>query len=83
MDRMVYGECETPASSARVRISQLAARGCDLESESPGVPTGGEFNLWIGAMGPFAATARSKGHGQFAVDFKAPLDGKILDHFNA
>ena len=77
---ILYGECVTARETARVRISSLANLGCDLEVEAASAPDG-DVALWIGAIGPVAATAKRVRAGQVAVRFKEPLDGKIIEHF--
>lgn len=82
MDTILYGECVSAREAARVRISRLAKLGCDLEAEGMAPIIDGDVALWIGAVGPFAATARRRNTGCTTVRFKEPLDGKIVDHFN-
>lgn len=79
---ILYGECVTARETARVRISGLANLGCDLEAEAATPAPDGDVVLWIGAIGPVAATAERTGTGHLAVRFKEPLDGKIIEHFN-
>lgn len=78
---ILYGECVTARETARVRISGLANLGCDLEVEAKSAPDG-DVALWIGAIGPVAATAERTDAGHLTVRFKEPLDGKIVEHFN-
>lgn len=84
MAQVLYGECVRSGEAMVVRISALADAGCDLETEAgPGpLPMDGECALWIGAMGPFAATARHKDAGHLALRFKEPLPVAIVTHFN-
>ncbi|AXB75725.1 hypothetical protein [Novosphingobium sp. P6W] len=83
MTMILYGECVSARSKAHVRICELADEGCDLETDAPQGMFDADFSLWIGAMGPFAATATQRNARRIAVRFKEPLDGKILRHFNA
>lgn len=82
MSVILYGECVSARETARVRISGLADLGCDLEAESPAPLDEGDVALWIGAIGPFAATAMRRNSCLLTVRFKEPLDGKIIEHFN-
>lgn len=81
MANILYGECIGARNSATVRISALADRGCDLETDGLAAVNDGEVTLWIGAMGPFPATAIRKDSCHLALRFKEPLDGRILEHF--
>lgn len=80
MSSVLYGECVGPRETAEVRISDLAGGGCDLETEDSAL-LDGDFALWIGAIGPFPATATRRDHGHFHVHFKEPLDARIVEHF--
>lgn len=82
MGAVLYGECVNGRASAAVRISALDGTGCRLESESSMGSLGTDFALWIGAIGPLAATAKDGDDQHLDVLFKEPLDSKILDHFN-
>jgi len=82
MTKILYGEWVGTRGSAPVRISDLADRGCDLEAEDGAELIDEAFTLWIGAVGPFEATATRKDASHLAVRFKEPVDGKILQHFN-
>ncbi|WP_207094756.1 hypothetical protein [Novosphingobium sp. PY1] len=82
MKTVVYGECVHSGACASVRISSLADSGCDLEIEAPAALDDGECTLWIGAIGPFPATAIRKTARQLLLRFKEPLDRKIVAHFN-
>lgn len=83
MGVILYGECVGPCGSTEVRISELADQGCDLEVDAPASQLDGDLSLWIGAVGPFRATATPKARGRLALRFKEPLDNKILHHFGA
>lgn len=80
---ILYGECVSARDTAQVRISGLANLGCDLEAETTVPLSDGDVSLWIGAVGPFAATATRRNPGHVSVRFKEPLDRKIIEHFNA
>lgn len=82
MSNVLYGECIGSRGSASVRISDLAGSGCDLEADAAQDVFEDDFALWIGAVGPFAATATAKAGPRVAVRFKEPVDGRILQHFN-
>ncbi|WP_275226365.1 hypothetical protein [Novosphingobium album (ex Liu et al. 2023)] len=77
----IYGECIGAHSRAAVTISDLDDTGCDLFPDS-GTPVLGDCALWIGAVGPFEATAIPRDNGHSAARFKEPLDRKIVHHFN-
>ena len=81
----LYGECETPDRTLAVRISELTRTGCDLASGKGNDPwTGsvnGDLSLWIGAIGPLAATAMQRDEIHVMAAFKEPLDPRILAHF--
>ena len=79
----LYGECVGASASAAVRISELGGSGCELEAEGILSVFDEDFALWIGAVGPFAATALRKDPQHLSLHFKEPLDPKILDHFLA
>ncbi|KHK90014.1 hypothetical protein [Novosphingobium malaysiense] len=81
MTTILYGECIGPRESTMVRISGLADQGCDLETDRVAAVAEGEVSLWIGAIGPFTATARRKDASHLALRFKEPLDERILEHF--
>lgn len=81
MKTILYGECVSALDTAPVRIRALANEGCDVETDAPAAVFDTDFNLWIGAVGPFAATATDRGARRVAVRFKEPLDGRILQHF--
>jgi len=83
MATILYGECVSTRQSAEVRISDLADRGCHLEMDGSVPVTDGDVCLWIGAIGPFPATATRKDESHLALRFKEPLDGRILEHFLA
>ena len=80
MRNILYGECVAARESAEVRISDLADRGCDLETDGSAL-LDGDFALWIGAIGPFPATATRRDAEHFHVRFKEPLDARIVQHF--
>lgn len=90
MRQVLYGECVRSGEATVVRISALADAGCDLETDAPilaPAPTSassedGECSLWIGAVGPFAATAQRKDSSHLLIRFKEPLPGAIVSHFN-
>lgn len=69
-----------------VRISALVDAGCDLETDAPAPslasPEDGECSLWIGAVGPFPATAQRKDSSHLLIRFKEPLPNAIVSHFN-
>jgi hypothetical protein len=80
----LYGECIGADTQARVRISSLVGNGCEVEVESPQlVVVDGELALWIGAVGPFRATASRCDRSRLMLRFEEPLDPKILDHFQS
>lgn len=81
MDAILYGECVGSRDVAMVRICALANEGCDIETDGPAAVLDSDFSLWIGAMGPFAASAAGRHADRVVVRFKEPLDGRILDHF--
>lgn len=78
---MIYGECEWRGHKVRVLISDLARSGCDLACEAGKLPAEGELSLWIGAIGPFAATAMRRDDAHLAAQFSQPLDERIIQHF--
>lgn len=79
----LYGECIGADTRARVRISGLAGNGCEVEADTRQSLFDGEFTLWIGAVGPFSATASRRDRSHLLLRFKEPLDPKIVDHFQA
>ncbi|SFG47925.1 hypothetical protein SAMN05518801_13221 [Novosphingobium sp. CF614] len=81
MGPILYGECVGTRETAEVRISDLADRGCDLETDSFAPLLDGDFALWIGAIGPLRATATRRDASHFEVRFKEPLDARIVEHF--
>lgn len=81
MGIILYGECVSARQSAPVRISGLADLGCDLEADTAAAMPDGDVALWIGAIGPVAATATHRNANRATVRFKEPLDGKIVQHF--
>ncbi|EJL28300.1 hypothetical protein [Novosphingobium sp. AP12] len=87
MTAILYGECVSARDTATVRIWALANEGCDLEIDTPTGMFDSDVALWIGAVGPFAATITQTpiepSARRVAVRFKEPLDGRILQHFNA
>lgn len=83
MGTILYGECIGTREAAEVRISSLADVGCDLEADGTTILTGDDVDLWIGAIGPLSATATRKDGSHWALRFKEPLDGRILEHFRA
>ncbi|MCT2398063.1 hypothetical protein [Novosphingobium mangrovi (ex Huang et al. 2023)] len=83
MTAILYGECVGTRETAAVRISNLADEGCHLETDSGASVTDGDVSLWIGAIGPLAATATRESSSHLALRFKEPLDGRILEHFRA
>lgn len=83
MATILYGECIGTRTSAEVRISELADHSCDLETDGAAAVTDGDVSLWIGAIGPFPATATRKDESHLALRFKEPLDDRILEHFRA
>lgn len=83
MTTVLYGECIGSREAAAVRISELADRGCDLETDGLATVTDGDVALWIGAIGPLPAIAIRKDSCHLVVRFKEPLDGRILAHFRS
>lgn len=87
MKAILYGECVSARDTAPVRICGLANEGCDLEIVTPGSTFDSDVTLWIGAVGPFAVTLdqtqAEPSTRRVAARFKEPLDGRILQHFNA
>ena len=81
MATILYGECIGPRESAKVRISDLADKGCDLETDASETVSDGDVALWIGAVGPFHASATRKDASHLALRFKEPIDGRIVEHF--
>ncbi|KPH65726.1 hypothetical protein ADT71_10115 [Novosphingobium sp. ST904] len=81
MGMILYGECIGAHGSARVRISDLADLGCDLEAEALPCALDGDFSLWIGAIGPLPATVAKKDTSNLEIRFKEPLDTRIVEHF--
>lgn len=89
MAKVLYGDCIAARDSAPVRISDLVGAGCELETMAASQPIEGDVALWIGAIGPIAATAiRRDNYGATARDrahvslrFKEPLNREILYHF--
>lgn len=84
MNSILYGECvgESDVAAAQVRIARLADHGCELIVDAPARMFDTDFSLWIGAVGPFAATAAHRSAKNVEVRFKQPLDARILKHFN-
>lgn len=81
MDTTLYGECVSAGGSTAVRISDLASLGCAVEADAPVAGIEGDLTLWIGAAGPFAATATRKDSRSLSVRFAEPLDSQIVQHF--
>ncbi|HKT84817.1 MAG TPA: hypothetical protein VJQ77_01885 [Novosphingobium sp.] len=81
MGVILYGECVSARETARVRISGLADLGCNIEADARAAMPDGDVALWIGAIGPVAATATHENANRVRVLFKEPLDGKIVEHF--
>jgi len=80
----VYGECIGASASAAAMISQLGAGGCELLLENASALLDSDFLLWIGAIGPFAATCASRDEeGHCLAVFKDPIDPAIIAHFTA
>lgn len=81
----IYGECETLGRTLAVNISDLTQTGCDLATRDNGNPlatcVNGDMALWIGAIGPLAATAQKRDATHMMASFKEPLDLRILAHF--
>ncbi len=77
----IYGECVGSGTRAQVQISDLAGTGCDLAARIGEAMPDGEFALWIGAMGPFAATATRTDAEHLSAKFREPLDPRIIEHF--
>ncbi|EIZ78210.1 hypothetical protein WSK_3185 [Novosphingobium sp. Rr 2-17] len=80
---ILYGEYVSQQETAPVRILGLGGEGCDIEADNGSPSFDNDFSLWIGAVGPFAATLSHKTQAGAAVRFKEPLDGRILHHFSA
>ena len=78
MGMILYGECVSALETASVRMSGLADLGCDLEADATAPVFDGDVALWIGAIGPVAATATRKTAKRATIRFKEPLDGKIV-----
>lgn len=77
----IYGECIGPRDRARVTISALADKGCDIEVQASSSLLDGLMDLWIGAIGPFAVMAENSGHSRYYARFREPLDQRIIAHF--
>jgi hypothetical protein len=82
MSTTLYGECVSAGGSTAVRISDLASLGCAVETDAPATAIEGDLTLWIGAVGPFAATAIRNGARRLSVRFTEPLDTQIVQHFS-
>ncbi|MGH6745926.1 hypothetical protein EDF58_106300 [Novosphingobium sp. PhB57] len=81
MNTTLYGECVSAGGSTAVRISDLASLGCAVETDAPAASIEGDLTLWIGAIGPFAATATRRDSRSLSVRFAEPLDRQIVQHF--
>jgi len=77
----IFGECVCAGQRANVLVSGLACDSCNLWAEAVDLPLECEFTLWIGAVGPIAATARRIDATRFAARFAEPVDERIVDHF--
>lgn len=78
----VYGECIGATATVAAMISQLGAGGCELLLDSASPLLDNDFSLWIGAIGPFAATCASRDEsGHCLAVFKEPIDPAIIKHF--
>lgn len=85
----LYGECIGLGDSARVRISSLANSGCNIEiadaTLNPCAVLLGSaeaaVELWIGAVGPFAARLTELSGAAARAQFTEPLDARIVEHF--
>ena len=78
----IDGEWIGSGARAPVKVSELAATGCDLAVECADVLPDGEFTLWIGAVGPFRGTATRRDATHFTAQFAEPLDARIIKHFD-
>ena len=79
----ILGECISEGRRTKVRVSGLAAEGCDLAVESEVALAEGEFALWIGAIGPLDVMATRQDASHLSARFREPLDERILEHFAA
>jgi hypothetical protein len=77
----IYGECVGTLQRTPVTILALGDHGCELQPEAGPCTIEGMLDLWIGAMGPFPATAESHGDGRYKASFREPLDQRIIAHF--
>lgn len=77
----IIGECITGESRSLVSITDLTGTGCTLNTSGTVLSQGGEFHLWIGAIGPFAAVATVHDKTCLSARFKEPLDNRIPEHF--
>ncbi|WP_395330812.1 hypothetical protein WBP06_00645 [Novosphingobium sp. BL-8H] len=81
MGQVLYGECVRSGEAMAVRILDLARIGCAVETDACAMDLEGELTVWIGAMGPFAATATRSDDRHHALLFAQPLDDQIVHHF--
>lgn len=81
MGQVLYGECVRSGEAMAVRILDLACIGCAVETDASSVDLEGELTVWIGAVGPFAATATRRDARHHSLRFAQPLDDQIVHHF--
>jgi hypothetical protein len=77
----IYGECEVRGNFVPVTITELGQSGCALSSASNAQLPNGELALWIGAIGPLAASAMQVDASHAHAEFKDLLDLRIISHF--
>ena len=66
---------------SRVAISSLSLRDCCLDDTDHRVRPGIRGELWIGALGPFAAVVKSTTEDGCRIEFEEQLPHPIVDHF--
>lgn len=79
---VLYGDCLDQRGSNPVRITSLGSTSCTLGEETPGALSEGNMELWIGAIGPLPAIGTRSVQGDVFAHFTAPLDSRIIAHFN-
>ncbi|MBH0114321.1 hypothetical protein I5E68_15350 [Novosphingobium sp. YJ-S2-02] len=92
MQKVLYGDCTGGPASTSVRICELDGESCSFEADAAPSASrdmlNGPLTLWIGAVGPFHATATHTGAtpagaSRYLARFVEPLDTAIVRHFSS
>jgi hypothetical protein len=80
----LYGQCRNDLGADRpVIVSKLSNRYCRIRERMRELQCGAKIRLWIGAIGPIESVLSDEDQEGRQINFDAPLDPAIIQHFAA